>query len=78
VNRFCRIILTWLSAAFCATGALAQTTPHYLIVNNNHPGGNFATFFTLAKNGTFAAHRELQPEGKVSLRQSCLRRPPPV
>jgi len=37
VNRFCKIALTWLSAAFCATGALAQTTPHYLIVNNNHP-----------------------------------------
>ena len=52
MNRFCRIVLTWLSAAFCATGALAQTTPHYLIVNNNHPEGNFATFFTLAKDGT--------------------------
>jgi len=43
VNRFCRIVLTWLSAAFWVTGALAQTTPHYLIVNNNQPEGNFAT-----------------------------------
>jgi len=64
VNRFCRIALTWLSAAFCATGALAQTTPHYLIVNNNHPEGNFATFFTLAKNGTFAAHKRIATGGK--------------
>jgi hypothetical protein len=64
VNRFCRIVLTWLSAAFCATGALAQTTPHYLIINNNHPEGNFATFFTLAKNGTFAARKRIATGGK--------------
>jgi len=43
VNRFCRIVSTWLSAAFWVTGALAQTTPHCLIVNNNLPEGNFAT-----------------------------------
>jgi hypothetical protein len=64
VNRFCRIVLTWLSAAFWATGALAQTAPHYLIVNNNHPEGNFATFFTLAKNGTFATHKRIATGGK--------------
>jgi hypothetical protein len=64
VNRFCRIVLTWLSAAFWVTGALAQTTPHYLIVNNNHPEGNFATFFTLAKNGTFAARKKIATGGK--------------
>jgi hypothetical protein len=69
MNRAClsscyrRSSVTWLSSAFCATGALAQTTPHYLIVNNNHPEGNFATFFTLAKNGTFATHKRIATGG---------------
>lgn len=62
--RFCGIVLTWLSATFCATGVLAQTTPGYLIVNNNHPEGNFATFFELANNGTFVGHQKVQTGGK--------------
>jgi hypothetical protein len=57
-------VLTLVAAALCTFGAAAQTTPHYLIVNNNHPAGNFATFFTLATDGTFTAQQKVATGGK--------------
>jgi hypothetical protein len=59
-----RTVLSILATVLCALGAAAQSTPRYLIVNNNHPGGNFATFFKLANNGTFVGHQEVQTGGK--------------
>jgi hypothetical protein len=62
--RIERTVLTLVATALSTLGTVAQSTPHYLIVNNNHPVGNFATFFKLATDGTFISQQKVVTGGK--------------